>query len=55
MLTWCCGSMSYRVSRTLLRMRLTVGVCRELCCARLYEMHGAKIKIFGTSLFVIVL
>jgi len=23
-LTWCCGSMSYCVSRTLLRMRLTI-------------------------------
>jgi len=34
-LTWFCGSMSYCVGRRLLRMRLTVGVCRVLCCERL--------------------
>ena len=32
---WCCGSMSYCVSRTLLSARLTMGVCRVLCCDRL--------------------
>jgi len=34
-LTRCCGSLSYCVGCTLPRMRLTMRVCRVLCCVRL--------------------
>ena len=60
--------MSYCVSRTVLRMRLTVGVCCVLCCVRckkfykcalvgvlikwLCEMHGATIKILPVLISV---
>jgi len=46
-LTWCCGSMSYFVSRTLLRMRVTMGVCRVLRCVTQHGMlpqHPVNIR-----------
>ena len=30
---------------TLLRMRLTIGVCSVLRCERFYKMHGATIRM----------
>ena len=46
--------MSYCVSRTLLGMRLTMGVCRVLCCVRLsrditHDTHVVLCKSYNAG------